>query len=174
MAVMGQAASLEGEVLDPDVRAFVLSLANDTIDPDTAWVKAVATVVAKKAPAEWTDDDLLRFQRELHQHFAAFRRLVALHADHRAGGGGPFDAYRVTVTRSDGVDQPLLVGVDEEHRIQAEATLENALQQLTNLTRSSVRAHHALLALLSERLLQDAASVDPLPFDAVTKRASHG
>ena len=52
MAVMGQAASLEGEVLDPDVRAFVLSLANDTIDPDTAWVKAVATVVAKKAPAE--------------------------------------------------------------------------------------------------------------------------
>ena len=107
---MGQAASLEDEVLDPEVRAFVLSLANDTIEADTDWVKAVATVVAKKAPAEWTDDDLLRFRRELHQQFAAFHRLVALHADRRASGGGPFEAYRVTVTRSDGVEQPLLVG----------------------------------------------------------------
>ena len=174
MVVMGQAASLEDEILDPEVRAFVLSLANDTIEADTDWVKAIATVVAKKAPAEWTDDDLLRFRRELHQQFAAFHRLVALHADRRADGGGPFEAYRVTVTRSDGVDQPLLVGVDQEHRLQAEATLEEALQKLTDITQSSVRARHALLALLSERLLQDTASVDPLPFDAVEKRARHG
>ena len=54
MAVMGQAASLEGEVLDSEVRAFILSLANDTVESDNDWVKAVATVVAKKAPAEWS------------------------------------------------------------------------------------------------------------------------
>ena len=57
-AVCGQAAALENEVLDPAVRAFVLALANDTVDSDTDWMKAIATVVAKKAPAEWVDDDL--------------------------------------------------------------------------------------------------------------------
>ena len=158
MAVMGQAASLDGEVLDPEVRAFILSLANDTVESDTDWVKAVATVVAKKAPAEWTDDDLLRFWRELHEKFAAFHRLLALHHDRRAHGGEPFDAYRVTVTRSDGVEQPLLVGIDQELRPDAERALDEALKKFTKLTGSRGRAQHTLLALLGERLLPDSSS----------------
>ena len=174
-AVEGQAASLDGEVLDPEVRAFVLSLANSTIDSDTDWVQAVATVIARKAPAEWTDDDLLRFRRELHQQFAAFHRLMALHADHRADGGGPFDAYRVTVTRSDGVEQPLLVGIDQELRPEAEEALDDALQQLTQITGSRLRAHHTLLALLGERLLPAAAPSDEaIEFPTFEKRAHHG
>ena len=174
-AVMGQAASLEGEVLDPEVRAFVLSLANDTIEADTAWVKAIATVVAKKAPAEWTDDDLLRFRRELHQQFAAFHRLVALHADRRAGGGGLFDAYRVTVTSADGSEHARLVGVDQALRPQAEGTLDEALRKLTEVTGSPLRAHHTLLALLGERLLPDTSSYDmELESPISRERASNG
>ena len=158
MAVMGQAASLDGEVLDPEIRAFILSLANDTVESDTDWVKAVATVVAKKAPAEWSDDDLLRFWRDLHEKFAAFHRLLALHHDRRAHGGEPFDAYRVTVTRSDGVEQPLLVGVDAELRPDAERALEDALTRFTEIAGSrQTSATHALLALLGERLLPDSS-----------------
>ena len=83
-AITGQAASLENEVINPSVRAFILTLANNTIDHDSDWIKVVATVVAKKVPAEWTDDDLLRFRHQLPQQVAAFQRLVALHAAHRA------------------------------------------------------------------------------------------
>ena len=158
MAVMGQAASLEGEVLDSEVRAFILSLANDTVESDTDWVKSVATVVAKKAPAEWSDNDLLRFWRDLHEKFAAFHRLLALHHDRRAHGGEPFDAYRVTVTRSDGVEQPLLVGVDQELRPHAERALDDALAKFTAITGSHRRAQHTLLALLGERLLPSSSS----------------
>ena len=158
MAVMGQAASLEGEVLDSEVRAFILSLANDTVESDNDWVKAVATVVAKKAPAEWSDDDLLRFWRDLHEKFAAFHRLLALHHDRRARGGDPFDAYRVTVTRSDGVEQPLLVEIDEELRPDAERALDATLKKFTEITGSHRRAQHTLLALLGERLLPSSSS----------------
>lgn len=175
MAVMGQAAALENEVLDPDVRAFVLSLANDTIESDTDWVKAVATVVAKKAPAEWSDGDLLRFWRELHEKFAAFHRLLALHHEHRAQGGDPFDAYRVTVTRSDGSEHARLVGVDHRLRTRAEAALDRVLGELAEMAESPLRAQHALLALLGERLLPDASTYDAaLEFPAASKRASHG
>ena len=175
MAVMGQAKSLEGEVLDPEVRAFVLSLANDTVESDTDWVKAVATVVAKKAPAEWTDDDLLRFWRELHQQFAAFHRLLALHADRRIGKGDPFDAFRVTVTRSDGTEHARLVGVDHMLKPDAEALLERLLGELTEITGSTLRAQHALLALLGERLLPDASADDAaLESPVALNRASHG
>ena len=88
VAVMGEAAALGDEVLDPAVRAFVLALANESAGSDADWISAVATVVARKAPAEWTDEDRLRFRRELPERLAAFHRLVALHAEQRAMGAG--------------------------------------------------------------------------------------
>lgn len=167
LAVCGQAAALENEVLDPAVRAFVLALANDTVDNDTDWMKAIATVVAKKAPAEWVDDDLKRFRNDLSEQVAAFRRLVALHAECRIGGGGPFDALRVTVTRSDGSEDIRLVSVDRAHRPEIERVLDSALTELTASTGSSQRAHQALLALLGERLLPDQTDADELEDDRV-------
>ena len=158
LAVMGQADALEGEVLDPDMRAFVLTLASDSIKADSDWAKAVATVVAKKAPAEWTDHDLLHFRRELTEQFGAFHRLMALHAEHRACGGGAFKPFRVTVTSADGNEHARLVGVDQALRPEAERALKNVLQELTKITGSPLRAHHALLALLGERLLPDTAT----------------
>ena len=152
LTVMGQAASLVGEVLDPDVRAFILALANDAVESNKDWVKAVATVVAKKAPAEWTDEDLLRFWNELHEKFASFHRLLALHHERRALSSEPFDAFRWTVTRSDGVEQPLLVS--DDHPSMPDA--ERALEELTRIAGSQQQAHRALLAALGKQLLPKA------------------
>ena len=146
-----QAAALDGEVLDPTVRAFVLALANDGIDSDIDWIQTIATVVAKKAPAEWTDADRDRFCQELSYQVASFQRLVALHADRRAAGVA--DAVRLTVTRADGTEYVRLVGVDQNQRDACEGALDAALARLTDLTGSPARAQQTLLALLGERLL---------------------
>ena len=146
-----QAAALDGEVLDPTVRAFVLALANDGIDSDIDWIQTIATVVAKKAPAEWTDADRDRFCQELSYQVASFQRLVALHADRRAAGVA--DAVRLTVTRADGTEYVRLVGVDQDQRDACEGALDAALARLTDLTGSPARAQQTLLALLGERLL---------------------
>ena len=146
-----QAAALDGEVLDPTVRAFVLALANDGIDSDIDWIQTIATVVAKKAPAEWTDADRDRFCQELSYQVASFQRLVALHADRRAAGVA--DAVRLTVTRADGTEYVRLVGVDQNQRDACEGALDAALVRLTDLTGSPARAQQTLLALLGERLL---------------------
>ena len=159
--VMGEAAALGDEVLDPEVRAFVLALANEGAGSDSDWIAAIATVVARKAPAEWADEDRLRFRRELPERLAAFHRLVALHAERRAGGGGPFDALRVTVTRSDGSEYIRLVGIDAQKRPELEGTLESVLADLAPITGSAQRAEQSLLALLSERLLPAGGSVEP-------------
>ncbi|MCY3952197.1 MAG: hypothetical protein OXG69_06585 [bacterium] len=161
-AVSGQAAALEGEVLDSEVRAFVGALANDAAGDDAEWISAIATVVARKAPAEWRDDDRERFRRELPQRLAAFARLVALHAERRADGGGSFDALRVTVTRSDGGEYVRLVGVDRKQRAELDAVLDGALDRLADLTGSTQRAGHTMLALLGERFLAETAA-GPLP-----------
>ena len=177
LAVTGQAAALEEEILDGTVRAFVLTLANDSVDDDLDWITAVATVIAKKAPAEWSDDDLHRFRRALPEQIASFQRLVALHADQRAEGGGSFDALRVTITRSDGSEHVRLVGVDHSQRQQLERSLEGVLGQIADITGSPQRANYALLALLGERLLPGQRNCEPdLEIAAVVepKQAHHG
>ena len=146
------------------------------VDTDTDWIKAVATVVAKKAPAEWIDKDRERFRRELRQQIDAFQRLVALHADHRAAGGGPFDALRVTITRSDGSEYVRLVGIDNDQRAVLERTLDDVLATLNETTGSPSRAHHALLALLGERLLPDRVATieDETIIDLSEESTHHG
>ncbi|MYH21970.1 MAG: hypothetical protein F4130_06805 [Acidobacteria bacterium] len=160
LAVSGQAAALDGQVLDPQVRSFVLTLANDAAETDHDWVRAIATVVAKKAPSEWADEDVVSFRRELEPRVKAFQRLVALHTENRADGGGGFDALRVTLTRSDGSEHVRLVGVDESERPEADRALDVALEHLSEITGSPHRAHKVLLALLGERLLPERAEHD--------------
>ena len=178
-AVSGQAAALENEVFNPSVRSFVVALAKD-VDADADWITTVATVVVQKAPAEWTDEDLRRFQRELPQHVATFQRLVALHAAHRAGGGGAFNALRVTVTRPDGTEHIRLVDIDGSQHRQVDAALEKVLDELGEVIGSPNRARNALLALLGERLLAEQSDVEQpdteenVPIDFTERRIRHG
>ena len=175
LAISGQAAALRDEVLDPTVRAFVLALASRSTDDDRDWIETVAAVAAKKAPAEWTDDDLQRFRHRLSEHLAAFKRLVALHGERRADGGGPFDALRVTLTRPDGSEYVRLVAVDDRRRSQIDRTLDKTLEELADLCGSPQQAHQMLLASLAERLLPDryadAAETDTEPYP---QKEQHG
>ena len=160
LAITGQAAALENEVLNPSVRAFVLTLANYGVDTDADWINAVATVVARKASAEWNDDDLSQFRHELPRQVAAFQRLVALHAERRAEGGGPFDALRVTITRPDGSEHVGLVDIDQRQRNLVDKALDEILKQLGETIGSPHRAHKALLAVLGERMMPEPAGSD--------------
>ena len=174
-AISGQANALENEVLNPSVRAFILTLANDSMDNDLDWIKVVATVVAKKVPAEWTDSDLLRFRHQMPHQVAAFQRLVALHAAHRADGGGPFRPLRATFTRSDGGEYVRLVSVDENQRHVVDHALDRTLEELTSLLGSPHRAQNALLAVLGDRLLPDRANMTNVaPGHIMNKRGHHG
>ena len=155
LAIMGQAAALGNEVLNPSVRAFVGTLANDGVDTDTDWISAVATVVAGKAPVEWDDDDLSRLRRELPMQIATFQRLVALHAERRADGAGPFDALRVTITRPDGSEHVGLVDIDQHQRGLVDKAIADILKELGETIGSPYRVHKALFAVLGDRILSE-------------------
>ena len=174
LAITGQAAALENEVLNPSVRAFVLTLANDGVDTDADWINAVATVVARKAPKEWDDDDLSRFRHELPLQIAAFQRLVALHADRRAEGGGPFDALRVTITRPDGSEHVGLVDIDQRQRYLVDEALGEVLTKLGETIGSPHRAHKALLAALGERMLSEPTGGGEVYPVLPERKARHG
>ena len=177
--VSGLAAAVSREVLNPETQAFVLALADDGGEGgwdrendenwskrDRNWIRRIATVVSKKAPSEWNDQDLRRFEVELPQRIAAFHRLASLHAENRADGGGPFDAMRLTVTRPDGREVVRLLSVNLRQKGPCEDILDMALAELADLGDSfggGQHAQHSLLALLLERLF---------PHDEITETAA--
>jgi len=172
LAVAGQAAALDGEVLDPAARPFILTMATDAVDNDADWIKAIATVVSKRAVAEWSDEDRARFSFELPNQIAAFRRLLALHVEHRAHEGTSFQAIRVTVTRPDGREDHRLVSLDDRTRSSTTSALDAALGSLSSEFGSEVAARNALLALLSEQLLPVVTpEADNRSIDLKTKKA---
>lgn len=163
LAVSGPAAGLVDEVLDRDMRAFVLALSNDVYDDDDDWMSSVVTVLAKKAPTEWSDDDLAKVRAELPRRLAAFNRLRALHADQRAFGAAPFDALRMTVTHPSGSEAVRLVDVARDEHDFVEAAVEELLNSLTPKLGSRQRAHHVVLAELGKQMLDQTNSVDISP-----------
>ena len=102
----------------------------------------------------------------------AFLRLVALHTDQRADGGGPFKPFRVTVTRPDGREHVALVGVDDKDQQMVTEVLDSAVGQLVPTVGSEKRGLSALIAVIAERLLPSEDAIDddatiPLPTDSV-------
>ena len=158
--ITGYAKSLEDEVLDPAVRSFVLTLANDTVENEADWVGAIATVLAGKAPSEWTDRDRAHFGHVLARRMESFLRLVALHTDHGADGGGPFKPFRVTVTRPDGREHVALVGVDDRDQQMVSDVLDKALGRLVPTVGSERRGLSAMIAIIAERLLPSEDATD--------------
>ncbi len=152
-----RAASIESIVLNPDARALVLTLANDDVDTDADWIQAVATVMLRKAPSEWSDDDLARFRRELPQQMAAFQRLAALHAARPVNGADPSRRLQVAFTRQDGSEHVRLLDLDDHQRRHADEAFDRTFQELARLVGSPQRAHAALLAIIGERLLSEPA-----------------
>ena len=167
-AVSGPAEGLVDEVLDRDMRAFVLALSNDVYDDDHDWMASVATVLAKKAPTEWSDDDLAGVRAELPRRLAAFNRLRALHAEHRVVGGTPFNALRLAVTHPSGSEVVRLVDVAQDERELVNAAVEELLDSLTPKVGSRQRAHHVVLAELGKQMLDQTNSVDISPSHSAT------
>jgi hypothetical protein len=153
-ALAGQAESLEGEVLHPELQAFVNALATHTLQDDE-WVEYIGMVVAAKAPGSWTDADTTRFHRVVFERGGAFRRLLALRAERHARDGVGFDAVRLTMTRGDGSEDARLVAIAVDDRDEVASRVDELLSGLTTLMDSREQARQGVLAVLAEQLLAE-------------------
>ncbi len=174
-ALAGPAAAIENEIVDPEIRSFVLAVATEAFDDDLEWVNNVATVVAKRAVAEWSDGDRARFEFELPAKMAALRRLLALHIERRSGDGEPFEAMRVTFTRPDGAEDYMVLTLDEHTRDAVGGPLEQAVGALTEVFGTEGKAREALLATLAEHVLPTVTpSGDNEVIDIRSTKAANG
>ena len=109
--------------LDPELLPVVLSLANRMHDR-VAWAAAVATVVSKKAPAEWSDADLAAFEARVAEIMRTVERL------HLASMGSGPGAVLVTATDDDGRDRTIVVSSDYQGAVDLEGLSDDEIESL--------------------------------------------
>jgi hypothetical protein len=147
-----QAHVLEDEVIDPDLRSFVLAIASDAFD-DHRWIENIAAVITRAAPRHWSPSDRARFSTELAGKLAAFRRLLILHSELRGLETGPFDAHRITLTSSTGDEDAILVALDDTDRARISQRADLLIAELARDYGSIEEAEKAALAWFADRVL---------------------
>ncbi len=143
-----RARPLEGRVIDPQVRSFLLHAIDTQLD-DEQWLEAMLFSVSGAAPASWRDDDSTRFAVRLAELAGAFRRIEALHYDTVKAERAGFDARRITVTAPTGREISSVFWVDHAVVEQVRAAAELALEKLDSILGPG--ALPALLAVLASK-----------------------
>jgi hypothetical protein len=145
-----RARRLEGQVIDPSLRSFLFTAADEHLD-DEDWFEAVGLAVSDRPPASWRDDDVARFISRLDEIAGLLGRVEALHFDALAAGGEGFVARRVSVTAPDGQERRTVVWVDESKLHQLNTLADRIRAEARELLGG--QGEEALLAVLSERVL---------------------
>lgn len=114
-----QAAVIRDEIINPELRSFVLALEATNFEP-AHWIENIATVITRTSPRHWSMDDLARYHAELVSKLASFRRLLILHNETRGPDSKAFHAHRHTVTAADGREDAYLIDVDDSDRANLE------------------------------------------------------
>lgn len=147
--LQGQAANLEGRVLDKSLHSFVVAIQRDELS-DEEWLENLAMVSVDGSPARsWNDEDMHLFSAKIYEMGGALKRLQALLYDRLSKNETPFEAIRITLTHPDGSEKVDVVSITEQEKTQISKAMSTVTEQLESMFGSSSAGKSALLAWLT-------------------------
>ncbi len=96
-SIVERASCVIDVVFDPDVKSFLTRVVDDL--EDKQWLDSIGTVITKRPPLSWTDEDLLRFEHEMismSSKIAKYERLVSESKNKSANVQG--DLIQISIT----------------------------------------------------------------------------
>ena len=158
-----RARTLSPVLVEPELKTFVLRLADDKLD-SREWLESLASFIARKPAERWLDSD----EDAYHQRLAFLaRRFRQVEAIHFPGQGEDDSAYRIAVTCADGHETECVfrTTAEEEEAIkQAAAELAPLLERTGRIGR--IAAARLLLAATDDTEADEAAAANAGPVRA--------
>ncbi len=163
-----RARHLADRVLDPRLRAVLLTAAEDALDHDD-WLEAIALNVVDKPVRSWWDQDWPAFVAASTQLGGTLKRLEALNYQHIARGTTEFDARLVTVTNPDGTEMNSILVRREGH----DRAIDDIAAQITAEMKRLPRDLRPALwsRLVDELLTEGEAAAASVPDEKVRRHA---
>lgn len=115
LQVAQRASRVNLAAVEPQLQGFARCLADSAL-ADDAWAERVASFVAAKPPAQWTTADENGAMNQLDILTAMFCRLEAIIFDSNSSDPHA-NAFRLGLTRSDGIEVAKVVRVREEDEV---------------------------------------------------------
>lgn len=139
-----RAMILQEYVSDLRLKAYVLRLADANL-AEREWLESVASCLANKPPRQWNDQDRLRYQIELAELSARFRRVeevaVVIRGTGKVGNGASVIRLGVTLASGEEDCETISVLPEEAARVSAVAEqMETALRRLGEPARINLAA----------------------------------
>jgi hypothetical protein len=145
----GQAANLEGRVLDRSLQTFVVAIQRKELS-DQEWLENLAMVTLDGSPARsWGDDEINQFTLRIYEIGGALKRLQALLYDRLSRDETPFEAVRVTLTHPDGSEQVDVLSITQHEKQQITEAMASVFAIIESMFGSSSAAKSALMAWLA-------------------------
>jgi hypothetical protein len=125
--IAGRAAQLATVLTEPVLRAFVIRVADTTLN-DRAWVESIANLLTRKSCERWVDSDEMEFHHQIEIAAGRFKRaeLARLGTSKRLNG----HVCRIALTKSDGNEVGDIVdweGMDESKILPLEGQIQQIL-----------------------------------------------
>ena len=142
--------------IETDLKGFLIQVHSAGHD-FSSWLEAIATYLAKKPPASWTDLDKAQFESNLSQITRKFRHFEAIsyekpeHAESSAD-----EPIRIGITRPNYPEQEQVVTLPSTAEEQAKA-IEREIEQVFNRFDVDENSEFrlAVLARISQKLMQE-------------------
>ncbi|OBG78133.1 MULTISPECIES: hypothetical protein [unclassified Mycobacterium] len=149
-ALTSDARRIDGQVLEPRLKAFVGALARPLEDQE--WLENVAMVVCDgQAPRTWTDDMVGRFPLRVAELGGALRRTMALLHERLASNvEHGYAVSRLTLTRPDGAESVQLLSLTEQEKELISPLFDDFVATLMKRGVSRSVACRMLMARLAE------------------------
>jgi hypothetical protein len=165
--LQGQAANLDGRVLDKSLQSFVVAIQREELS-NQEWLENLAMVTLDGAPARsWSDEDINRFSMRIYEIGGALKRLQALLYDRLSKDETPFEAIRITLTHPDGSEVVDVVSITESEKEKINKLMESVTPNLEAHFGSSNATKSALLAWLTS---QDSEVIAPAVINGKAKK----
>lgn len=120
LALTRRAAPLMDSVVEPELKSFVLRLADENLTPK-AWLESIASFLARKPPERWAEPDEREFHHRLKLLSRRFIRVEAAHKESLTLECEPGETvYRLVITAGDGRElEDLLRGQADDATVAA-------------------------------------------------------
>ena len=153
-----RARVIRGGLVDPYLASFLAHAQREDI-PDDDWLDAAVLIIARTPLASWRDTDAQAFPDHARQLARIFDRVYGLYFDSTRSTGEPFHARRITLTRPDGAEHHVVVGLPDTSSPALVSLVDDFLTKSEHLHGvPGADRGHALLAALAERLLDPGTS----------------
>jgi hypothetical protein len=158
--IYGQAVNVLDSIIQPKLKTFTYALTRDTLD-DRAWLENIAMVVCDGIPPRmWNDEQESKFQLQIVELGANFRRLQALLYDRLATSVDGYESRRITVTWPDGREISESVALSHQEMSAMDGILGGSLKKLEEVFGSEFEARKALSAWLWVSDTQGSSELD--------------